>query len=259
MSSLVDPLARFVLENAPELREAVVRRNVRDGVADKIALLIAAGILKVGDDLPSERHLATALQVSRESVRAGIAILGAQGLLKVAHGARTRVVSDALPAPFRPLREPRAVDRYSLDDIHAARLLVERPVVGDAAERITTETIAFLREAVRAQRAGIGDPVRFLISDREFHTAIYRACGNPALADFVVDLFGAMVEFRRHAVAEPGAIEASIADHERIVEALGARDREKAAAAMEEHLDRIYRTTQAAIAKAAKPCGAPHE
>lgn len=250
-----NPLPRFVLENAPEFREAVVRRNVRAGVADKIALLIAAGILKVGDDLPSERHLASALQVSRESVRAGLAILGAQGLLRVTHGARTRVVSDAVEAPLRSGPASRAIDAYGLDDIHAARLLVERPVVGEAAERITPQTIAFLREAVRAQRASAGDPVRFLISDREFHTAIYRTSANPVLADFVVDLFGAMVEFRRRAVAEPGAIEASIADHERIVDAFEGRDRAGAVAAMDHHLERIYRTTRDAIAKTADAAG----
>lgn len=248
-------LPRFVLENAPEFREAVVRRNVRDGVAEKIALLIASGILKIGDDLPSERHLASALQVSRESVRAGLAILGARGVLKVAHGARTRVVSNAIEPPLRAARPQRGVEGYELDDIHAARLLVERPVVGDAAVRITPQTLASLRDAVRSQRESAGDPVRFLISDREFHTAIYRSCGNPVLADFVVDLFGTMAEFRRQAVAEAGAIEASIEDHQRIVDALEARDRGAAVAAMEHHLERIYRTTRDAIAKTARAAG----
>jgi len=252
---MAHPLPRFVLENAPELREAVVRRNVRDGVADKIALLIASGIFKVGDALPSERHLAAALQVSRESVRAGIAILGARGLLRIAHGTRTRVVSDVLQTPLRASRAPGGGERYALDDIHAARLLVERPVVGEAAERITDETLLFLREALRAQRAAAGDPVRFLISDREFHTAIYRACANPVLADFVVDLFGTMVEFRRRAVAMPGAIEQSIADHERIVAALGDRDRAQTVAAMEAHLERIYRTTREVLARSEGSAG----
>ncbi len=245
----------FILEHAPELRRAVVRRNVREGVADKIALLIVSGTLKVGDDLPSERHLASALQVSRESVRAGIAILKDQGLLKVVHGARTRVVSNALGPSNLPLREPRAFDRYGLDDIHQARLLVERPVVADAAGRMGSETFVFLRECIGVQRAALGDPVRFLISDREFHTAIYRSCANPALADFVVDLFGTMVGFRRQAVGELGAIEASIADHERILKALEGRDREAAVAAMERHLERIYRTTRTAMERARRSAG----
>ncbi len=61
----------YVLENAPELQERIVRRSLREAVAAKIATLIASGILKLGDDLPSERDLAAALQVSRESVRGG--------------------------------------------------------------------------------------------------------------------------------------------------------------------------------------------
>ncbi len=242
-------LPHFVLENASELREAVVRRHVRDGVADKIARLIASGILKVGDDLPSERHLATALHVSRETVRAGLAILVREGLVAVMHGARTRVVSDDVGEAFGHFAAGRPLGGHRLDDIHAARLLVERPVVGEAAETIAPQTLQFLRDAIRAQRAAAGDPVRFLISDREFHAAIYRSCANAVLADFVLDLFGTMMEFRRRAVTEPGAIDRSIADHERILAALESRDRVAAVAAIEIHLERIYRTTQQAIAR----------
>ena len=240
-------LPRFVLENAPELRQAVVRRNARESVADKIAQLIASGVLTVGGDLPSERHLASALQVSRETVRAGIAILQREGLVSVVHGARTRVVSDRIGSAFQRSADARPLAGHRLDDIHAARLLVERPVVADAARHVDADTIGFLRDSIAAQRAAIGDPVRFLITDREFHAAIYRSCANPVLADFVLDLFGTMMEFRRHAVAEPGAIELSIADHERIVAALERRDGAAAAEAIEIHLERIYRTTREVI------------
>jgi DNA-binding FadR family transcriptional regulator len=237
-------LTHFVLEHAPELQGGIVRRNIRDVVAGKIAILIASGIFKIGDDLPSERDLASALQVSRESVRGGIQILAARGLLSVVHGSRTRVVSDEVGTEFTRMREPRLINGYGLDDIHAARLLVERPVVGEAAERIDDQTIRFLREAVATQRAAMEDPVRFLISDREFHLAVYRACGNPALADFVGDLYAYMMEHRCRAVAEPGAIARSVGDHEAILAALEARDRARTVAAFDTHLERIYRTTQ---------------
>ncbi|KQT54482.1 GntR family transcriptional regulator [Aureimonas sp. Leaf454] len=233
----------FVLENAPELREAIVRRNIRDVVAQKIANLIASGLLKIGDDLPSERDLAVALRVSRESVRGGIQILSAKGLLAVVQGARTRVVSDDLGPEFKQLREPRLINSYGIDDIHAARLLVERTVVGDAAERIDDETLAILRDSLEAQRFALDDPVRFIIIDREFHQAIYRASGNPVLADFVGDLYAYMMEHRRKAVSEPGAIERSFGDHQRIVSALERRDRAGVVATFEIHIDRIYQTT----------------
>ena len=45
-------------------------------------------------------------------------------------------------------------------------------------------------------------PVRFLISDREFHVAIYRAAENPLLADFTMDLYAYMLEHRRRAVSD---------------------------------------------------------
>ncbi|RIY01641.1 FadR family transcriptional regulator [Aureimonas flava] len=236
-------LSEFVLENAPELREAIVRRNVRDVVAEKIAMLIASGIFQVGDDLPSERDLAAALQVSRESVRGGVQILAAKGLLAVLQGARTRVRSDDVGAEFRRSREPHLINSYGLDDVHQARLLNERVVVGDAAERMDEETLRFLQESLRMQEATLEDPVRFLVLDREFHLAIYRRCANPVLAEFVGDLFGYMMQQRHRAVSEPGAIALSHADHTAIVNALRGRDREATVRAFDVHIQRIYETT----------------
>src|SRR4051812_17911507 len=163
------PSSLFVLEQVPELREAVVRRTVRDVVADKIAMLIAAGILEVGDVLPSERELATALQVSRVTVRGAIGILSAHGIIEVSQGSRTRVVSTDVSPVLTVRRQLRNINSYDIEAVHAARLLVERRVVADAAVRIDEDTLAQLDAALAAQRAAADDPVRFLISDREFH------------------------------------------------------------------------------------------
>lgn len=238
----------FVLENAVELREAIVRRSVRDVVAGKIAALISSGLLNVGDELPSERDLAAALQVSRETVRGGIQLLANKGLLSVTQGARTRVASDDVGSEFTGLREARKINSYDIEDIHASRLMVERPVVASAAERIDEGTLVFLEESLKAQRKAIEDPMRFLIIDREFHLVIYRCCGNTVLSDFVADLYGYMMEHRRKAVAEPGAILNSYRDHQAIVAALRARDSATTVDAFQVHLDRIYRTTMNILA-----------
>ncbi len=68
------------------------------------------------------------------------------------------------------------------------------------------------------------DPVRFLICDREFHLTIYYASPNRLLADFVVDLYTYMLDHRRIAMAQPGAIEKSLEDHRFIVRALKMRN-----------------------------------
>jgi DNA-binding FadR family transcriptional regulator len=233
----------FSVLEVPELRGAVVRRNIRDIVAEKIASLIASGILQVGDVVPGERDLALALSVSRETVRGAMQNLAARGIIEVTHGARTRVKSTEVGTLATRLREPKLINSYDIEAIHAARLQVERPVVVAAAERIDAETLSILEEALAVQRAAIDDPVRFLISDREFHLAIYRSCGNPVLADFVSDLYTYMMEHRRKAMARPGAILKSLADHVAIVKGLKAHDADAVVAAFDCHLERIYRTT----------------
>lgn len=236
-----------VIEHVSGLRDLVVRRTARDLVADKIAQLVAAGILQVGDLLPSERHLAAAFQVSRETVRGSLQILAGRGVIEISQGLRSRVVSTDL-GPMAPgVTETRRINAYALETVHAARILVEREVVALAAEGIDRETLAFLEHSLHAQRAAMDDPVRFLISDREFHLAIYRACGNPALADFVGDLYAYMMEFRRRAVSRAGAISNSVHDHEAILDGLRQHDAEVVVAAFNLHLNRIYQTTRSLL------------
>ena len=232
------------LTELPTLREAIVKRPITNVIADKIAGLIASGILQVGDPLPSERELAVALNVSRDAVRGGIQILAARGILEISQGARTRVRRSDVGPVTVGIATARAVDAYNLDSVHAARLLVERQVVAGAALGIDARGIAQLEALLASQKDALDDPVRFLISDREFHVAIYQASSNRLLADFSTDLYAYMMEYRREAVAQPGAIATSYADHVAIVEALKRHDPEAAAEAFAVHTGRIYATTQ---------------
>lgn len=241
------PTALSVFERVPELRHGVIRRNVRELVADKIASLIAAGMLQVGEALPSERDLAVALQVSRETVRGALQILAARDIIAISQGARTRVLSAEVGSLAIGAREPKLINSYEIEAIHAARLLVERPVVEEAARRIDDETLAMLDASLDTQREALDDPVRFLICDREFHVAIYRACGNDLLADFVIDLYFYAMAHRRKAVSRPGAIAQSCQDHAAILAGLHARDPEAVVEAFGIHLDRIYASTRSIL------------
>lgn len=242
-----------VIGHLPDLRDPVVRRTTRDLVADKIAGLIASGVMQIGDVLPSERDLAGALQVSRETVRGGMQILAARGVIEISQGARTRVVSaDLGPAAPGPTGT-RRINTYDIEAVHAARLLVEREVVAKAAKAIDSGALDFLRGCLLSQRAALDDPVRFLISDREFHLAIYQACGNAALADFVSDLYTYMMEIRRRAVSQVNAIRKSVGDHEAILDGLERHDEAAVVAAFNIHLDRIYQTTCRVIEDNAVP------
>ncbi len=237
------PKSATRLEAMPEFTDALNRQSVRAVVADKISSLIASGVLAVGDELPSERDLARAWQVSRDSVRGGVQMLAGRGLLAVSHGARTRVVSDFVRDAEAAGPSAERINSYEVEDINRSRRLVELEVVGRAAERIPDETLSFLEASLAAQRRSLNKPVEFLVSDREFHFAIYREAGSPVLSDFVMQLYGYMMPNRVGAMGRFQAIDKSIADHEAILAALAARDRAETVRRFEIHIERIYRTT----------------
>ncbi|WP_158814645.1 FadR/GntR family transcriptional regulator [Methylocapsa sp. S129] len=241
--------ARFkpqpVFSQAPGVWAEINKHTVREKISDKLGSLIASGILHLGDELPSERELASLLSVSRETIRGAIQTLAAKGILEVSHGARTRVISQKIDTQKIGVTSPSAINSYDIESVHGARLLVERAVVAEAANRIDDETLLRLERSLAIQKEIAQDPVHFLICDREFHLAIYRCSVNPLLADFVIDLYTFMLEHRRIAMSQPGAIERSYRDHVEIFNALSAHDSDAVTAAFGRHIDRIYSTTVA--------------
>ncbi|WP_245443853.1 FadR/GntR family transcriptional regulator [Mesorhizobium sp. DCY119] len=229
------------------LHETIHKQTAKEMIRDKIVSLIASGILQVGDELPSERELATMLVVSRETVRGAVQRLAAEGIVQVSQGARTRVASVNVEVGAQRIgvTNPTSINGYSLEAVHAARLLVETEVVADATKHLSDDDIQRLEDSIAAQQLACNDPVRFLICDREFHLTIYYACQNRLLADFVVDLYTYMLDHRRIAMGQPGAIEKSLEDHRFIVRALKMRNPDAVSAAFSEHILRIHDTSLA--------------
>ena len=129
MASLRKPQDFFA--QAPYLKAELTRRTVRERISDKLASLVASGILDVGDELPSERDLASMFAVSRETVRGALQTLAAKGIVEIVQGARTRIVSARIDTPKIGVTGPGAINSYDLESVHNARLLVERAVVAE--------------------------------------------------------------------------------------------------------------------------------
>lgn len=244
-----------ILAQMPKVGHRLDRRTTREVIAEKLMVLIATNMLRPGDELPGERELANVLHVSRETVRGAVQMLAARQIIEVSHGSRSRVANVDLSHLTVTIASPNAIDSYDLDDVHAARLHIELKVVGDAARNIDDETLRKLESLLEAQQLCGDDAMRFLICDREFHVAIYRACGNPLLSDFVTDLYTYMMDNRRSAMSRPGAVAASYNDHVAIVDALARHDEDAVVAAFRRHLLRIYETTKEMLASQGRSSG----
>jgi DNA-binding GntR family transcriptional regulator len=67
------------------------RRSLRHQLADELRAQVLAGELAAGAQLPSEPELARRMHVARSSLRAAIALLEEEGLLRRVHGSGTYV------------------------------------------------------------------------------------------------------------------------------------------------------------------------
>ncbi|MBK8738340.1 MAG: FadR family transcriptional regulator [Betaproteobacteria bacterium] len=232
-----------ILPRLPGGAPGIAKRTVKDQISDKLAYMILTGLLRPGDELPSERQLAGTLGVARESVRSAIAVLQARRMIEVSQGARTRVVGPGKSMLHDSVGALERLKDRSLDEVAEARDAVEEQVIRLAAKRISRAALARLEQLLGEQEGMFADPVSFQISDREFHSVLYAACGNVLLADVVNDFYDYALDFRRQAMRRRGAIARSVADHRAIVAALQARDPAQAAAAMHHHLERVRKTT----------------
>jgi DNA-binding GntR family transcriptional regulator len=110
-----------LLQRLPGGEPGIVRRRFKDQISDKLAYMIQSGLLRPGDELPSERQLAETLGVSRETVRSAIATLAQRRLIEVSHGARTRVIGPGkatLPELVQGLEKLKG---HSFEEVSEAR------------------------------------------------------------------------------------------------------------------------------------------
>ena len=84
----------------------------------------------------------------------------------------------------------------------------------------------------------------FLALDMAFHREIARISGNPIFPAIVEALFGWASEYYHTIVRAPGAESLTLAEHQRIIDAIAQGNAEEAARAMSDHLTRasdLYR------------------
>jgi DNA-binding FadR family transcriptional regulator len=227
--------------------------RVYEHIAETVERAILEGRLQQGDKLPPERTLARDVGASRVAVREALRTLEHRGLLEVRHGAAggyfVRAVDGGLLG--RDLRTLLRLSRVSLPQLTEARLLVEPEIARLAALRATEldvkALLAVLDEAAE-RTAAAADPRE---ADLHFHRRVAATTGNPVH----VLLIDALMEFEISVVQRPRLVGEDRAPvdraHERIVEAIAARDPERARAAMAAHIVDLQRRLSEAGSAAA--------
>jgi DNA-binding FadR family transcriptional regulator len=218
----------------PSARPSEARRLYQH-VADQIRAVIKDGGYAVGSRLPPERELALQLGVSRPSLREALIALEIDGRVEIRMGSGVYVC-----APVRRADRDTPSLGESPSELMHARAVLESGVIALAAARTTRPALARIRDCLDAMREDHARGREPLQNDRRFHVAIAEMAGNTVLTRLVGELF----DERHGAIASRLSMQAenlvtwgaALAEHERIYEALHARDPQAAAAAIGMHL-----------------------
>lgn len=222
--------------------DKIVRRKLSDQVLDKLREMISAGELRPGDHMPSERALMERFGVGRPAVREALQNLHNSGLITINHGERSRVNQIDADVVFAKSDEIArlvlSAAPGNLEHLKSARQMFELGLVRVAAEKATAEDVADLRAIVERQRGHLDDPAHFVAEDMVFHSRIAKISGNPIIEAVSRAMLGWLFEYHKGLLHWSGKETVTLAEHERIVNLIEARDADGAVKEMAEHLDR---------------------
>jgi len=208
-----------------------------DHAIAKIKELISSGEFTAGDRLPTERELTRQFGVSRSSLREAVRALALVGVLESRVGDGTYVTTlepELLLTGIGFLSDLARAD--SLLEMHHVRRMLEPEATRLATSRLTHDDLLRLEECLDRMENADSEPA-FIEADTAFHRVILDSCGNATLSSLIQNLSSGTMRARMwQSIVARGAVEATLASHRSIYNALVARDADTAAAADLMHL-----------------------
>lgn len=220
-------------------------RGIRlsDQATDQIQTLIIEGRLQPGDKLPCESELAESLGMSRSSVREALRALESRGLIQVRSGIGAFV--SERPFSFNAVGE--AVEwliwrQTSLTQILQVREVLEGLAASLLASRVTNEILEKLHEVVQ-QQTQLAHPSLDIDAESDldirFHQLIAEASGNLMVEHLVRTIVTDFCSSNRAILYVSGKIDVILIEHQRIIDALAAKDALGAESAIRAHIARV--------------------
>ena len=196
-------------------------------LADEVYLALQQAILE-GTVPPDARinggELARRFDVSPTPVREALARLESDGLVE--------------KLPLRGYRTTDLLDKDQLGELFELRLLLEPGSAARAAERRTEEEADSLAQEVEEGRAAMTDDDAYRLLSRHdvrLHDLVFRAAQNETVRQAYARTHCHLHTFR---LAYTGSyVDATVAEHADIAEAIIAGDAERSAAAMRTHIE----------------------
>jgi len=216
----------------------VARVRAFHAIVERVHEDIFAGQRRPGDRLPSEHLLGEQFGVSRAGVREALRVLELEGLVEVRHGYGGGVfVAEPNHTPILgALSVSLRLGQVDVAELYEARQLVEPSIARGAVEGDTTRLVQRLVANLEATDAALegGAPVSAL--NREFHGILAEQASNRVLGLIMQALQELLESVDQRFPNSPALSRCALMEHRQILEAVCARDGERAERLMRGHL-----------------------
>lgn len=240
--------------NIPQEEMALNRLN--DGqsstfyiqILDKLRTWISRGYLQDGEELPSERELASMFGVSRQPVNQAIKTLEYLGVVQSYRGRGVVVKNIDIQQLMRYTDFIQLDSTHGLSDLHETRVAIEIQAAKLAALRRSPEDLGRLEASLMAMDKSIVKKKFVPDTSIQFHSAIILASHNFIFKDINI-LLGRLLGATRHGSLRDEVQQLmALEQHRNIFEAIRSQDEEAAGEHMRRHLSEFGHSSSEASA-----------
>ncbi len=223
----------------PVFRRAAGNRGLRlhGTIARDLGIRIVSGRVAPGTILEGEIESSMRLGVSRSAYREAVRILAAKGLVLSRPKAGTRVTDSRQwhlldPDVISWIFGADQPDERLLHALFELRTIIEPAAIALAATHRTATQLLAMRKALDRMAEATLAVEEGRAADREFHSVLLESSGNPFLASLTSGIVSAISWTTIHKQRTGLLVRDSMPDHERVYDAVVARDPQAARVAM---------------------------
>jgi GntR family transcriptional repressor for pyruvate dehydrogenase complex len=226
------------LSNNKVLFTPVENKRTFEEVSSKIKTLVFEGVLKPGDRLPSEAELAKQFNVGRQTVREALRILELSGFIRVQKGfGGGPIIKDTILANIANLLlDAFQMEKISVDEFTAARLMVEKGILNYAIDNSDGQDVKALQENLSKAKDLIANRELATDVNFEFHTLLSGASKNTVFMILERAINAIHRNLRSRRAADFETSKNAVQAHEKILDAFIKKDRERAIDLLEQHI-----------------------
>ncbi len=223
----------------PPLVSPVIRQNLSDEIAQRIAQLIHSREYEPGSRLPAITDMARQFGVGAPTLREALTKLETVGVLDIRHGSGVYVGRSPESLMItNPVLEARASKKLLVDLIEA-RIPIELQTASLAATNATEDHLAEMDRLLTHAGRSFDDSSLLTQVNLSFHRQIALASGNVVMHQILDVLSSLFKDEQRLILNIHGRREDDHREHVEIYEALRVRDAQLAVARMRSHLARV--------------------